>query len=43
MRALVGCRVLALVTERVLRREYCLCGRSEGKTCVCQRVLGTQN
>jgi hypothetical protein len=43
MRALVGCRVLALVTERVLRREYCLCGRSEGKPCVCQRVLGTQH
>jgi len=41
MRALVDCRVFALVTERILRREYYLCGRSDGKSCVRQRVLGT--
>jgi len=43
MRALVECRVFALVTERILRREYCLCGRSDVKPCVCQRVLGTHD
>ena len=37
-RELVGCSVLALVTERILRREYCLCGRSDVKPCVCVSV-----
>jgi len=43
MRALVGCRVLALVTERDLRRECCLSDRPDVETCVCHRVLGTQD
>jgi hypothetical protein len=28
-RALFGFGVLALVAERILRREYCLCGRPD--------------